>query len=517
MAATNYPSFLNPYGFSTQYQLRFGVVVGHDPERHAVHVSFRDTMEYVGYSLPVLNSWADGYYVEQKPLPKKGTLVLCAFPMGDDRNGVVIGALYGSNLSAITQESSGYNPYTDYVRYPNNIWKMADSQANITWVHPSGMYFNINTGGTSQLQPTYNVVSSENPNLTETQSVPSVPQTAPPYFYFSHPSGASFEIDPSGDLTTSVPGTFNETVVGNFTQTYKGTLSTQVTGDVTQTYGSTLDTQVSGNVTQTYSGSLNTQVTNDATISSGSQLTTQVGTTTTTLTSSSSSTTAGGVTQEVSSSGISGNSGGATFMDVTAAGAMTLLGAVAATGFTIGGNSVVTSFNGQYGAITADLNTLGGVNIANPVAGQVLTYNGTNWVNYVTTNYGFTYSSSSLSSTSYTLLGNYLVFSNPNMQVSISASATCTVANTSGTTENIHAYLSISTNGGSSYTNSNVVGITAPTGETSFLIVKQFIQNITPTGSIIVQFYARNIQAITTTWDINLETTIYPYSTFSVN
>lgn len=60
--------------------------------------------------------------------------------------------------------------------------------------------------------------------------------------------------------------------------------------------------------------------------------------------------------------------------------------AVAAEGFTISGNSVVTSFNGRYGEVlpAADdytLSQIGTVSLTFPSSGQVLQYNGTNWVN----------------------------------------------------------------------------------------------------------------------------------------
>ena len=347
---TNYPSMNSPLGLATQYSLRFGLVVGLDPPRHAVHVSFRDTNEFTGYSLPVLMPWADGYYISQSPLPRKGTLVLCAFPMGDDRNGVVIGSLYGSNLSAITSGVSENDAYIDYARYPNNIWRMADDNANLTWAHPSGLTLNINNSGTTPLSPTYNITSSANPELTEVLPVPAPAQTPSPYIYITHPSGSSLLLDPSGNYTTKITGTSSSSISGNVSQTYLGTMTTQVTSDI-----------------QT---------------SSGTQIVNQVGSAASTaLTATSATSTIGTISHEVSAAGITASNAGAPFMSVTSAGAMTLLAGVAATGFTIGGNSVVTSFNGAYGAIVADLNTLSGVSISNPTSGQVLTYNGTDWVN----------------------------------------------------------------------------------------------------------------------------------------
>ena len=347
---TNYPSMNSPLGLATQYSLRFGLVVGLDPPRHAVHVSFRDTNEFTGYSLPVLMPWADGYYISQSPLPRKGTLVLCAFPMGDDRNGVVIGSLYGSNLSAITSGVSENDAYIDYVRYPNNIWRMADDNANLTWAHPSGLTLNINNSGTTPLSPTYNITSSANPELTEVLPVPAPAKTPSPYLYITHPSESSLLLDPSGNYTTKITGTSSSSISGNVSQTYLGTMTTQVTSDI-----------------QT---------------SSGTQIVNQVGSAASTaLTATSATSTIGTISHEVSAAGITASNAGAPFMSVTSAGAMTLLAGVAATGFTIGGNSVVTSFNGAYGAIVADLNTLSGVSISNPTSGQVLTYNGTDWVN----------------------------------------------------------------------------------------------------------------------------------------
>ena len=347
---TNYPSMNSPLGLATQYSLRFGLVVGLDPPRHAVHVSFRDTNEFTGYSLPVLMPWADGYYISQSPLPRKGTLVLCAFPMGDDRNGVVIGSLYGSNLSAITSGVSENDAYIDYARYPNNIWRMADDNANLTWAHPSGLTLNINNSGTTPLSPTYNITSSANPELTEVLPVPAPAKTTPPYIYITHPSGSSLLLDPSGNYTTKITGTSSSSISGNVSQIYLGTMTTQVTSDI-----------------QT---------------SSGTQIVNQVGSAASTaLTATSATSTIGTISHEVSAAGITASNAGAPFMSVTSAGAMTLLAGVAATGFTIGGNSVVTSFNGAYGAIVADLNTLSGVSISNPTSGQVLTYNGTDWVN----------------------------------------------------------------------------------------------------------------------------------------
>jgi hypothetical protein len=252
MSGNNFPLYPSrPETLATQWLLRFGVVTGHDPKRHAVQVVFRDTLEPTGYALRVLMPWADGYYINCPPLPREGTLVLCAFPMGDDRNGIVLGALEGSEISAIPCTDNPSDAYLDFIRYPNNVYRYADSSGNITWYHPSGMVINISTEAppsppSPMLQPLYNIPSPSNPNLTEEQTAPLPPQTAAPYVSLGHPSGTNVLVDNQGNITINGQNDVSVTVKGTVTLNVQGNVSVQSSGSVQVSGSGNVSVQSSG-------------------------------------------------------------------------------------------------------------------------------------------------------------------------------------------------------------------------------------------------------------------------------
>jgi hypothetical protein len=171
--------------------------------------------------------------------------------MGDDRNGIVLGALEGSEISAIPCTDNPSDAYLDFIRYPNNVYRYADSSGNITWYHPSGMVINISTEAppsppSPMLQPLYNIPSPSNPNLTEEQTAPLPPQTAAPYVSLGHPSGTNVLVDSQGNITINGQNDASVTVKGTVTLNVQGNVSVQSSGSVQVSGSGNVSVQSSG-------------------------------------------------------------------------------------------------------------------------------------------------------------------------------------------------------------------------------------------------------------------------------
>jgi hypothetical protein len=150
-------------------------------------------------SLPVKvghHGAADGAAVDQKPLPRPGTWGLCAFPGGDNRNGVWLCSLYLSQVDAYTSET---DPNMDFQAHYSGAFELLDGQGNWTKSFPDGTF--IQAAATAGV-PTLNrhVVDA-----TQTrQLVPFTPSQrvgsaqTPRTLTISHASGTTQVTSPSG-------------------------------------------------------------------------------------------------------------------------------------------------------------------------------------------------------------------------------------------------------------------------------------------------------------------------------
>jgi phage baseplate assembly protein gpV len=185
---------------------------------------------------------ADALRVSQKALPTEGTWGLVAWPYGDSRNGIWLGAVYTQQNDALLNTS----PDVDYEAHPSGAYTLLDQKGNFTFAFPDGSALQVGaTGGAPTL--TRHVVNAQQvqgaiayPNSTRMAAAPTPFPTQ-----FTHASGTTVTVDAAGNANvTAVSGTaITLKIAGGVSLVMSGTNvaitgTLTVTGGITAGYGS---------------------------------------------------------------------------------------------------------------------------------------------------------------------------------------------------------------------------------------------------------------------------------------
>lgn len=177
-----------------------GIVIGYNAiDQDSVLVMFPNSGQIVGYPVKILHHGpADMFRVKQAPLPMRGTWGLVAFPDGDIRNGIWLGAYYPSKQNAVTSPPN--DPTVEYDAHYSGDWRYLDGTGAAARQWADGSYF---VAGNAGVLPTiYRQLVNTAQQVVRTvfsQStrVPSPPAAFP--FKFVHASGTSISVDVSGN------------------------------------------------------------------------------------------------------------------------------------------------------------------------------------------------------------------------------------------------------------------------------------------------------------------------------
>lgn len=192
---------------------------------------------------------ADGVAVDHRPLPRPGTWGLCAFPGGDNRNGVWLCSLYLSQVDAYTSET---DPNMDFQGHYSGAFEMLDGKGQWTKAFPDGTFIQV-AATTTRPQLNRHIVDDTQTRqlvlFTDNQRIAN-----PPAAYqtiISTPSGTSIHIDGAGNVTvTGATG-------ASLTQTFGGsTINISSSGQMTLTDASGTSLAFQDNGTATLTGNL---------------------------------------------------------------------------------------------------------------------------------------------------------------------------------------------------------------------------------------------------------------------
>lgn len=229
--------------------LAFGRVESYDPVNHQLIVRM-PSMQEIGVSVKMLQiGAADACRVQQEPLPIAGTWGLVAFPSGDSRAAIWLGAIFQSAVDALTTSDPPTNQDTQikYMSHFSGAYSILDQAGNYYWRSPEGTEVTINvdnappvvrrhvltagigTPGTSAPIGTQQRVLVP---FTDAQRVNPVP--ADPYYVsVRHPTGSSITITPLGEVLITSPNPQdipNGTLQSSQTFTPSGVISLQTGG-----------------------------------------------------------------------------------------------------------------------------------------------------------------------------------------------------------------------------------------------------------------------------------------------
>lgn len=176
-------------------------VVGYDAAKRTLFIRLPSTQ---GTGIPVSVGYhgpADDLRVDQKPLPRIGTMGLVAFPYGDARNGIWLQSIYAAGNSATMPNSQGRlrTEWTGEVEY------MSDA-GDYYHRFPDGSYFSL---GSSTEPPTITrrVVSQDQTyqDVDAPDSERRSGDVAVKPFFFRHSSGSTIQVDTDGKTTFTLP------------------------------------------------------------------------------------------------------------------------------------------------------------------------------------------------------------------------------------------------------------------------------------------------------------------------
>lgn len=210
-------------------------VTAHNPP-WGLQVAFKSTGQGPTVPVTVLHDQADALRVRQRPLPVPGSWGLVAFPYGDVRNGVWLGAVYPSLIDALTTTdasgaaANGTDPYIDYMSHFSGYWFMRDGMGNAAEQYPDGSYMLAASGTT--LPTVYRHIVEDNKQkqvaLAQSDRIPSPPN--PFNYLFHHQTGTEVSVDVSGNVVVSGSSVSGATL----TLLFGGTsLSIDASGQVT--------------------------------------------------------------------------------------------------------------------------------------------------------------------------------------------------------------------------------------------------------------------------------------------
>lgn len=181
------------------------VVAAEAPWR--VLVSYKSSQQGPSFPVQVLRPYIDGLRVRQHPLPVPGSWGLIAFPYGDTRNGIWLGAIAPSQIDALTLTTSGtasaLDPYIDYESHFSGYWWLRDGSGNYAEQFPDGSYLTVASG--TALPKTFRHTVEDNLQKSVEFTVGDRITTVPTAYNFQlvHKTGTMLKVDSSGIVTVS--------------------------------------------------------------------------------------------------------------------------------------------------------------------------------------------------------------------------------------------------------------------------------------------------------------------------
>lgn len=200
-------------------QFSEAMVLSADPKSHGVRVVLASGQS-PAWPVRVLHKGsADGMTVSHHALPRPGSWGLVAFPGGDNRSGVWLGAL---NLCGV----DAYSTETDANLALDSHWSgnFEQTTGDGEWTHSfsDGSFIQVASSTTKPVLNRHVVDAAQNRNLVpfpDSQRIANPPSAR--YFTITHASGATITIDPTGDVSITAAGS-NESAV---TMTAAGTIT----------------------------------------------------------------------------------------------------------------------------------------------------------------------------------------------------------------------------------------------------------------------------------------------------
>lgn len=221
-----------------------GIVVGYNPsDQDSITIMFPGSGQIVGYPIKILHRGAaDAMRVDQDPLPTRGTWGLIAFPDGDIRNGIWLGAFYPSKQNAVTSPTG--DPTVRYHAHWSGDWDYLDGSGNAArqWADGSYVVAASGAGGLpgvfrQLVDATKQTVSRVLYNRTD--RIPNPPSAF--VFKFAHASGTQVAVDAAGNASVTAASGASITLQGN-----GGTFVLGSDGNITMTPTATVT--VNGNI-----------------------------------------------------------------------------------------------------------------------------------------------------------------------------------------------------------------------------------------------------------------------------
>jgi len=179
-------------------------VEGYNAAVHSVYVTLPSVQEIYLPVRVLINGPADASRVEQLPLPVVGTWGLVAFPYGTIESAVWLGAFYHSPVNAITTSSppTDQDSQTKYMSHASGSYSILDYIGQYFYRAPDGTNFLINSSNQEPITYTHGVNASGVQILQRFYDQNRNQDRPQPFWTsFNHPSGSSFTISPSGDIT----------------------------------------------------------------------------------------------------------------------------------------------------------------------------------------------------------------------------------------------------------------------------------------------------------------------------
>lgn len=194
--------------------LGIGRVEGYDAESHSLFVRLPSWQMPFPARL-LINGPCDGVRINQQPLPIQGTWGLVAFPFGDYRNAIWLGAYvngtstssFAQSTDAINSSSAELDTQMQYQSHFSGFYELLDGSGNYYARFPEGTEVLVNSN--NQPPTTYRHVvnasgARERVEYTNAYRVPN-PPSQPYYLAVNHPSGASISISASGQTIITGP------------------------------------------------------------------------------------------------------------------------------------------------------------------------------------------------------------------------------------------------------------------------------------------------------------------------
>lgn len=260
-----------------------GMIASQDPPNGTVGVMLATGQLVNAFILyPGAN---DALRIHQHPLPQRGTYGIVAFPNGDFRNAIWLGAFFPSQQDAITTgpENAGQsaNPNASQIDYHaaySGYWRYHDAVGTTAHQWPDSS--SVVVGNNGVLPTVFRHIVDGDQNRVQTAFTMADRVANPPAqpfpFTFNHKSGTSIVVDVSGNVTiTNGP---NGNIVlnspnNNISLAASGNITISASGNVGINAQGTMSLAATGNLSATTQGNLSVTVHGSSAINSTGNMT----------------------------------------------------------------------------------------------------------------------------------------------------------------------------------------------------------------------------------------------------